>query len=109
MRPISWGSHLDVFRSRDGKYVRFCLVIKGDDLKDWCRGIKLATDDGKNWRISEKGIRPYFGSGINGLCYNTRRKMSEFDGMKPGETRYYKIEIPKLVWVNISEKKEYEI
>ena len=108
MRNISWGSHLDVFRSRDGKYVRFCLVIKGDDLKHWCRGIKLKTKNGIEWEISENGIAPYFGSGINELVYNTRRKMNGFEGMEPGETRYYKVDVPKPVWVNMVEKENYE-
>lgn len=94
-------NNLNVFRSRDGKYVRFCLELHGDTLRGFGRA-KLKTDDGISWYVHERGVTPYFG--VHGWCYNTRKKMNGFDGLKPGEERDYEVEVEAIFFVKIKEK-----
>ena len=94
--------NLNVFRSRDGKYVRFCLELKGDEMKGYGQSLKLKTDDGTNWYVHANGITPYIG--VHGFCYNTRRKMDGFEGMKPGEERDYSVDVEQCFCVKIKEK-----
>lgn len=93
---INWKQYLNVFRSRDGKFIGLCLAIGGktaDELQI-DKTTKFSTKDGIIWkRNKNKGIKPYYGCA--GWCWSVGIKSMGFPDVKPGEDKYYAIKCEK--------------
>ena len=81
------GSHLDVWRSRDGRCVRFLLVITAEDAKraGFDANTRLNSMTGMGWYKTkdESGISPAKWA-LHRLEYHTRRVMPGFERLRPG-------------------------
>lgn len=81
------GSHLDVWRSRDGRCVRFLLVITAEDAKraGFDANTRLNSMTGMGWYRTKdgSGISPAKWA-LHRLEYHTRRVMSGFERLRPG-------------------------
>ena len=81
------GSHLDVWRSRDGRCVRFLLVITAEDAKraGFDANTRLNSMTGMGWYKTKdgSGISPAKWA-LHRLEYHTRRVMPGFERLRPG-------------------------
>ncbi len=82
------GSHLDVWRSRDGRCIRFLLVITAEDAKraGFDANTRLNSFTGIGWYKTKDGT----GISPEKCClprleYHTRRVMAGFERLRPGQ------------------------
>lgn len=82
------GSHLDVWRSRDGRCVRFLLVITALDAKraGFDANTRLNSITGMGWYRTKdgSGLAPAKWTKYR-LEYHTRRVMPGFERLRPGQ------------------------
>lgn len=81
------GSHLDVWRSRDGRCIRFLLVITPEDAKraGFDANTRLNSITGMGWYRTKDGtgLAPVMWTTYR-LEYHTRRVMPGFERLRPG-------------------------
>ena len=90
------GSHLDVWRSRDGRCVRFLLVVTAEDAKraGFDETTRLNSISGMGWYKTKDGtgISPAKW-GLPRLEYHTRRVMAGFEKLMPGSGACYPMHV----------------
>ena len=92
------GSHLDVWRSRDGRCVRFLLVITALDAKraGFDANTRLNSITGMGWYRTKdgSGISPAKWA-LHRLEYHTRRVMPGFCRLRPGQGATFPVSVSK--------------